>query len=126
MNYCVLRVHLKLPQCVGAIDGSHIPINAPNRNHTDYYNRKGLYSVILQTVVDHGYCFTDINVGWPGCIHDTRVFANSSIHVYEKASNGTILPSDIIWTIVNVVDETIPQWNTGSREKNLQLSNVQC
>lgn len=29
------------PQCVGAIDGSHIPIAAPELNHTDYYNRKG-------------------------------------------------------------------------------------
>ena len=28
---------------------------------------------------------------------DWRVFTNSSI--YEKAHNGTILPSDIIWTI---------------------------
>ena len=57
-----------VPQCVGARDGSHIPINAPNRNHTDYYNRKGFYSVILQAVVDDRYCFTDINVGWPGCV----------------------------------------------------------
>ena len=26
------------PQCVGAIDRSHIPICAPLQNHTDYYN----------------------------------------------------------------------------------------
>ena len=86
-----------VPPCVGVIDGSHIPINAPNRNHTDYCNRKGFYSVILQAVVDDRYCFTDINVGWPGCIHDATVFANSSL--FEKASNGTILPSDIVLTI---------------------------
>ena len=30
-----------VPQCVGAIDGCHIPIAAPVGNHTDYYNRKG-------------------------------------------------------------------------------------
>ena len=29
------------PQCFGAIDGSHIPIIAPTRNHQDYFNRKG-------------------------------------------------------------------------------------
>ena len=97
-----------VPQCVGAIDGSHIPINAPNRNHTNYYNRKGFYSVILQAVVDHRYCFTDINVGWPGCVHDARVFANSSI--YEKASDGIILPSDIVQTIG---ETTIPLYIIG-------------
>ena len=30
-----------VPQCVGAIDGCHIPIAAPIDNHTDYYNSKG-------------------------------------------------------------------------------------
>ena len=67
------------PQCVGAIDGSHIPIAAPKLNHTDYYNRKGWYSMILQGVVDHDYLFRDICVGWPGSVHDARVFASSSI-----------------------------------------------
>ena len=57
-------------QCVGAIDGSHIPIAGTAMNHTDYYNRKGWYSVILQGVVDHSYRFLDINVGWPGSVRD--------------------------------------------------------
>lgn len=29
-----------LPQCAGAIDGSHIPAKAPLLNHTDYYSWK--------------------------------------------------------------------------------------
>ena len=41
------------PQCAGVIDGSHIPIIAPEENHTDYFNRKGWHSVLLQGVVDH-------------------------------------------------------------------------
>ncbi|KAI7803548.1 putative nuclease HARBI1-like [Triplophysa rosa] len=44
------------PQCAGAIDGSHIPIIAPEENHVDYFNRKGWYSVLLQGVVDHQFC----------------------------------------------------------------------
>ena len=43
------------PQCVGAIDGSHIPIIAPKDNPLDYYNRKGYHSVVLQALVDHNY-----------------------------------------------------------------------
>ena len=34
----------------GSIDGCHIP---PALKHTEYYNRNGWYSVVLQAVVDH-------------------------------------------------------------------------
>ena len=34
------------PQCVGSVDGSHIPVTSPSMNHTDYYNRKGWYSIV--------------------------------------------------------------------------------
>ena len=47
----------RVPQCVGAIDGCHIPMAAPVNNHTDNFNRKGFYSIILQGVVDVNYCF---------------------------------------------------------------------
>ena len=45
------------PQVVGAIDGSHIPILKPIECPSDYYNRKGFYSVLLKAVVDsQGLC----------------------------------------------------------------------
>ncbi|XP_071951910.1 uncharacterized protein [Antedon mediterranea] len=78
------------PQCAGAIDGSHIPILAPKESKADYFNRKGHYSVILQAVVDHKLRFTDTYVGWPGKVHDARVFRNSSL--FEKGQNGQLFP----------------------------------
>lgn len=79
------------PQCVGAIDGSHIPIVSPQDHPADYYNRKGWHSIILQAVVDHELRFWNINVGWPGRVHDARVFGNSAL--FQKAQSGTLLPS---------------------------------
>ena len=57
--------------------------------HTDYYNRKGWYSVLVQAVVDYRYCFLDIYAGWPGSVHDARVLVHSSF--YKKADAGQLL-----------------------------------
>ncbi|XP_072172560.1 uncharacterized protein [Diadema setosum] len=79
------------PQCAGAIDGTHLPIIAPCDSPADYHNRKGWHSIILQAIVDHNYCFTDINIGWPGRTHDARVLANSDF--YHRAENeGQLFP----------------------------------
>ncbi|XP_033100382.1 protein ANTAGONIST OF LIKE HETEROCHROMATIN PROTEIN 1-like [Anneissia japonica] len=79
------------PQCAGAVDGTHIPIIGPAKNPADYHNRKGWYSMILQAVVDNKLRFTDINVGFPGRVHDARVLRNSTL--YEKGQNGDLFPA---------------------------------
>ena len=61
------------PQAIGAIDGSHIPIIKPCHCPSDYYNRKGFYSIIVQGLVDHTGKFLDAYIGWPGKCHDARV-----------------------------------------------------
>ena len=58
------------PQAVGAIDGSHIPIIRPDESASDYYNREGYYSVIMQAMVDFRGLFMDVYIGWPGKVHD--------------------------------------------------------
>ena len=76
------------PQVAAAIDGSHIPIKAPEENPTYYFNRKGFYSVVLQALVDANGCFMDTNVGRPGCMHDARVFTLSSL--YTRLMSGQL------------------------------------
>ncbi|XP_070551692.1 uncharacterized protein [Ptychodera flava] len=79
------------PQVMGAIDGCHIPILAPEVNQTDYFNRMSFYSVVLQAVSDDNYCFTNICVGWAGSVHDARAFANSSI--FRKLQHSSFFPN---------------------------------
>ena len=80
------------PACFGAIDGTHIPISAPYLAHSDYINRKGYHSIVMQAVVDCNYLFRDIVVGWPGSVHDARVLSNSKI--FQSAEENTLLPKD--------------------------------
>ena len=79
------------PQVAGAIDGTHVPVIKPQDNPSDYYNRKGFYSIIMQAVVDYRGLFLDTYIGWPGKVHDARVFSNSCI--YRKGTEGTLLPN---------------------------------
>ncbi|XP_066590569.1 putative nuclease HARBI1 [Prorops nasuta] len=64
---------------IGAIDGSHIEIQAPQSNAIDYVNRKGYYSIHLQVVCDHRGLILHCCTGHPGSVHDQRVFRQSEI-----------------------------------------------
>ena len=77
------------PHVMGAIDGTHIEINAPKENHEDYFNRKRFYSVILQGVADANQSFMHISTGYPGSIHDSRVLRLSNL--FDPAENSDIL-----------------------------------
>ena len=78
--------------CVGAVDGSHIPIQMPwhSQGHHDYRNRKGFFSTVLQGCIDFSCKFISINVGFPGSAHDGRVYRRSSL--CQRINSGSLLP----------------------------------
>ena len=47
----------------------------------------------MQGTVNHLGIFVDIYIGWPGRVHDARVFANSTL--YRMGQEGKLLPN---WT----------------------------
>ncbi|KAK3235603.1 hypothetical protein CYMTET_54210 [Cymbomonas tetramitiformis] len=54
-------------------------------------NRKSYYSMNVQAVADFDLLFMDITVGWPGSVHDARVFRDS--HLFRCGENGTLFPT---------------------------------
>ena len=67
------------PQAVGAVDGTHVQIIGPKDNRDDFICRTGYPSVILQGIVSAKKKFIDVATGYPGSLHDARVFRCSSI-----------------------------------------------
>ena len=78
------------PNCIGAIDGSHIYIAAPSNTvvAADHRNRNKSFSILLQGVVDSKCYFTSINTGPPGSLHDSAHF--KSTELYRKVEEGTM------------------------------------
>lgn len=68
------------PGVIGAIDGTHIPISAPTLHRNSYINRKGHASFQLQAVCTSQMMFLDVYTGWPGSVHDARVFWNCPVY----------------------------------------------
>lgn len=51
------------PNCIGAIDGTHIRIIFPWRSGSLFFNYKNYFSIVLLACVSADYKFTAINIG---------------------------------------------------------------
>jgi hypothetical protein len=55
--------------------------DAPLKDPEVYFNRKRDYSIHCQGIIDHNGLFTDYAIGFPGSVHDARVYCNSKLFI---------------------------------------------
>jgi hypothetical protein len=70
------------PKCVGFIDGTHLGLAfKPTKDGEEYFTRKQSYAVAALVSCDDMRRIRYLNVGWPGSVHDQRIFSNSKLTI---------------------------------------------
>lgn len=78
------------PLTIGAIDCTHIKIRSPGgQTAENYRNRKGWFSLNVQTISSADLRIMDVIARWPGASHDQTIFNNSGIkYRFENGDFG--------------------------------------
>lgn len=92
------------PQVISCIDGNHVPIKQPAENAHDYFSYKQYYSINCPAVCNAFGLFTNVEVKWPGSLHDARVFSNGNIQ--KRFSEGKL---DLFYKELLPGEESVPQ-----------------
>ena len=81
---------------VGAIDGKHVVIEAPDKSGTLYHNYKGTFSFVFLTVCHVKYNFTLADVGQYGSNNDSGVLEQSKISSAFENNTLNLAESEVL------------------------------
>ena len=88
--------------CIGALDGTHIPCVVSPETSKPYRNRKDFTSQNVLGVCNFDGVFTFVHVGWEGSAHDSRVLNDAIIHG-SPLPQGKYYPLTLITLCLNIV-----------------------
>ena len=66
-----------MQDCVGALDGTHIPATVLVNEQMAYTNRHGTQSQNVLAICDHNMRFIYVYAGWEGSAYDARVLEHA-------------------------------------------------
>jgi hypothetical protein len=72
-NVCKITVVFSMQNCIGAIDGTHVPISISPDKAAPFRNRKGTLTQNVMVACDFDLNVTFISTGWEGSATDARV-----------------------------------------------------
>jgi hypothetical protein len=110
----------RFPNCIGALDCTHVKIQSPGGNNAEYYrNRKGIFSINVQNICDSNLTMQNIVARWPGSTHDSHIFNSSRIRrEFENGNYGNrVLVGDSGYACTNYLITPLDSVNTP--EENL-------
>ena len=79
------------PNCLGALDGKHVVMQAPARSGSSFFNYKKTFSIALLAICDARYKFTLVDIGDSGRQSDGSVY-NCSHLGYAIENNLLQIP----------------------------------
>lgn len=81
------------PRVIGAIDCTHIKIQSPGGEEAENFrNRKGWFSLNVQTISGADLKVNNIVARWPGGSHDQTIFNNSVVRMrFDRGDFGNYI-----------------------------------
>lgn len=86
-NKLVLETFEEVPYCIGYADDTEIALEERPVWYFDpisFYSKEKQYSIKLQAVCDHTLLFLQILVGYPGSVHNARIYKNCNLAMHHK------------------------------------------
>ena len=84
----------KFPSAIGVLDCTHVRVPKPTQHGDEYVNRKGYCSINVQATCNAKEQFTSVVASWPGSVHDTRIWKNSTVRDVLSRFKNTVLLGD--------------------------------